>query len=187
MRSISAIEYSDVCLLLIDAEEGFNAQDRNIFSLIQRNHKGIIILVNKWDLIEKGTNSVKEYTEKIHEEIAPFVDVPIVFISVLEKQRVIKAIEEALKVFKNRTQRISTSSLNELMLPIIEATPPPIHKGKQISIKFVTQIPTHYPSFAFFCNLPQYVKDSYKRFLENKLRSNFDLKGVPIEIYFRKK
>jgi GTP-binding protein len=187
MRSIRTIEHADVCLLLLDATRGFDGQVQNIFWLAQRNHKGIVILVNKWDLVEKDTGSVKEYTRQIREAIAPFTDVPVVFISVKNKQRIFKAIETAVEVYKNRSRRIPTSKLNDVMLPIIEKRPPPATKGKYVKIKFCTQLPTHYPQFAFFCNLPQYVRDPYKRFLENKIRENFNFTGVPISIYMRKK
>ena len=187
MRSIRAIEHCDVCILLLDATRGFDGQVQNIFWLAQRNNKGIVILVNKWDLVEKETNSVKQYTEKIKEAISPFEDVPILFVSVLNKQRIFKAIETAVEVFKNRTKRIPTRKLNDAMLPIIEKTPPPSYKGKYVKIKYCTQLPTPYPQFAFFCNLPQYIRDPYKRFLENKLRANFDFTGVPITIFMRKK
>ncbi len=188
MRSIRAVEDCDVCLLMLDATLGFESQDMNIFHLAERNRKGVIILVNKWDLIEeKGNNSIKAYEEVIRQKIAPFKDVPILFISALTKQRILKALEEAVKVFENRTRRVKTSRLNEVMLPIIESNPPPAIKGKYIRIKFATQLPTHAPSFAFFCNLPQYINDPYKRFIENKLRENFEFTGVPIQIFFRKK
>jgi GTP-binding protein len=187
MRSVRAIEHCDVCILMLDANRGFDGQVENIFWLAQRNNKGIVILVNKWDLVEKETNSVKEYTAKIKEAISPFEDVPILFISVLNKQRIFKAIETAVEVYKNRSKKIVTRKLNDIMLPIIEHTPPPAYKGKYVKIKFCTQLPTPYPQFAFFCNLPQYVRDPYKRFLENKLRENFDFTGVPITIFMRKK
>lgn len=187
MRSVRAIEYCDVCILMMDATRGFDGQVQNIFWLAQRNNKGIVILVNKWDLVEKETNSVKEYTKAIHEVISPFGDVPILFISVLNKQRIYKAIETAVEVYKNRSKKIPTRKLNDIMLPIIEKTPPPATKGKYVKIKFCTQLPTPYPQFAFFCNLPQYVKDPYKRFLENKIRQQFDFTGVPITIFMRKK
>lgn len=187
MRSIRSIEYSDVCLLLIDATLGFESQDLNIFHLADKNRKGIVILVNKWDLIDKNTYSVKEYEQKIREKIAPFTDVPIVFISALNKQRLLKALEIAIDVNKYRKTRISTSKLNDIMLPFIEQNPPPATKGKYIRIKFCTQLPTKTPTFAFFANLPQYIKDPYKRYIENKLRESFDFKGVPIQIFFRKK
>lgn len=187
MRSVRAIEHCDVCMLLLDATRGFDGQVQNIFWLAQRNNKGIVILVNKWDLVEKETNSVKEYTAKIKKAIEPFDDVPILFISVLTKQRIFKAIETAVEVYKNRSKKVPTRKLNDIMLPIIEHTPPPAYKGKYVRIKFCTQLPTPYPQFAFFCNLPQYIREPYKRFLENKLRENFDFSGVPITIFMRKK
>ncbi len=188
MRSVRAIEHCDVCLLLLDATRGFDGQVENIFWLAQRNNKGIVILVNKWDLVEdKETNTVKQYTQKIKNAIEPFTDVPILFISVLTKQRIFKAIETAVEVYNNRSKKIVTRKLNDIMLPIIENNPPPAYKGKHVKIKFCTQLPTPYPQFAFFCNLPQYVRDPYKRFLENKLRENFDFTGVPVTIFMRKK
>ena len=187
MRSVRAIENCDVCLVVLDATRGFDGQVQNIFWLAQRNHKGIVILVNKWDLVDKETNTLKEYEAMIRREIEPFTDVPIVFISVLTKQRVFKAIETAVKVFENRSKKIKTREFNDVMLPIIEKNPPPAYKGKYVKIKFCMQLPTPHPQFAFFCNLPQYVRDPYKRFLENKLRQEFDFEGVPIDIFFRKK
>ena len=187
MRSIRAIEHSDVCILMIDATRGFESQDANIFWLAQRNRKGIVILVNKWDLVEKENNTAKEFEAVIRKEIEPFTDVPILFVSALNKQRISKAIETAVAVYNNRTRRIATRQLNEVMLPIIENYPPPATKGKYIKIKFCTQLPTPMPQFAFFANLPQYVKDPYKRFIENKLREHFDFTGVPIDVYFRQK
>ncbi len=187
MRSVRAIEHCDVCLLLFDATRGFDGQVANIFWLAQRNNKGIVILVNKWDLVEKDTHAVKQYTQKIKQAIEPFTDVPILFISVLTKQRIFKAIETAVEVYKNRSKRIPTRKLNDILLPIIEHTPPPAYKGKYVKIKYITQLPTPYPQFAFFCNLPQYVREPYKRFLENKLRENFDYTGVPVTIFMRKK
>lgn len=187
MRSVRAIEHCDVCILLVDATRGFDSQVQNIFWLAQRNHKGIVILVNKWDLVEKDTHSAKEFTQVIKNQISPFEDVPVIFISVLNKQRIFQAIETAVKVFENRTRRIKTRELNDLLLPIIEKTPPPATKGKYVKIKFITQLPTPYPQFAFFCNLPQYVRDPYKRFLENQLRKHFDFTGVPLNIFMRKK
>lgn len=187
MRSIRAIESCDVCLLMIDAKEGFEAQDVNIFHLAEKNHKGIVILVNKWDLIEKDNHTTKLYEQQIREKIAPFKDVPIVFVSALTKQRILKALETAVEVYKNRVQKIATRRLNDIMLPILENNPPPAHKGKYIKIKFVTQLPTHAPSFAFYCNLPQYIKEPYKRFVENKMRENFNFNGVPILVFFRQK
>ena len=188
MRSVRAIENSDVCLIIMDATRGFDGQVQNIFWLAQRNRKGIVILVNKWDLMEdKETNTLKEYEKVIRKEIEPFTDVPIVFISVLTKQRIYKAIETAVEVYKNRSKKIKTSELNERMLPIIEHYPPPAWKGKYVKIKFCMQLPTPQPQFAFFCNLPQYVREPYKRYLENKLREEFDFTGVPISVYFRNK
>ena len=187
MRSIRAIEHCDVCLLLFDTSRGFDGQVENIFWLAARNNKGIVILANKWDLVEKETQSVKDYTKKIRQAIEPFTDVPIIFISALTKQRIYKAIETAVEVYKNRSKRIPTRKLNDVLLPIIAQTPPPAYKGKYVKIKYITQLPTSFPQFAFFCNLPQYVRDPYKRFLENKLREHFDFTGVPITIYMRKK
>lgn len=187
LRSVRSIENSDVCIFMIDAEEGLQKQDLNIFYIIEKNSKGVVVLVNKWDLIEKDQNTMKAFEEKIREELAPFRDVPIIFTSTINKQRIHKALEAATEVYQNRVKKIPTSKLNEVMQEIIEATPPPSVKGKYIKIKFIQQLPTHAPSFAFFCNLPQYIPDSYKRFLENRLRENFDFTGVPIKIFFRKK
>ena len=187
MRSIRAIEHSDVVIIMVDATKGWESQDMNIFSLAQKNRKGIVILINKWDLVEKSTNTMKQFEAQIREKISLFSDVPILFISALTKQRILKAVETAMEVNQNRSKRIKTSKLNEIMLPIIEDTPPPALKGKYIKIKYCTQLPTVTPQFAFFCNLPQYVKEPYKRFIENQLRKNFDFKGVPIEVYFRQK
>ncbi|MGS2737655.1 ribosome biogenesis GTPase Der [Sinomicrobium sp. M5D2P17] len=187
MRSVRAIEYSDVCLLLIDATRGFEGQDQNIFWLAERNRKGIVILVNKWDLVAKDTSTTKEFEREIRKTIEPFTDVPIIFISALTKQRIFKAIETAVEVYQNRSKRIPTSKLNEVMLPVIEHTPPPSNKGKYIKVKFCTQLPTAMPQFVFFANMPQYIKDPYRRFVENKLRENFGFHGVPMDVYFRKK
>ena len=187
MRSIRSIESADVCVFMIDAQDGIEKQDLSIFSVIERNKKGIVLLVNKWDLIDKETNTMKEFENDIRSKIAPFNDIPILFVSALTKQRIHKALEKVVEVFQNRTQKIPTSKLNEYMLGVMEKFPPPTNKGKFIRIKFVTQLPTHSPSFAFFCNLPQYIPDSYKRFLENKLREKYNLTGVPIRIFFRKK
>jgi GTP-binding protein len=187
MRSIRSIENADVCFLIIDATIGIGAQDLNIFHLIQKNHKGVVILVNKWDLIEKDNKTAEEFRAEILQKIAPFNDVPVLFTSALTKQRIFKALEIAEEVYKNRKQKISTSKLNELMLNIIKETPPPATKGKFIKIKYVTQLQTRYPAFVFFANLPQYIKEPYKRFLENQLRKNYNFTGVPMEIYFRKK
>ena len=187
MRSVRAIEHSDVCLVLVDANRGFDGQVQNIFWLAHRNNKGIVILVNKWDLVEKETQSSKAFEEEIKKKISPFVDVPILFISSIKKQRIFKAIETAVEVFKRRAEKIPTRKLNDILLPIIQYQSPPAYKGKFVKIKFCTQLPTSHPQFAFFCNLPQYVKDPYMRFLENKIRKNFNYNGVPIQIYFRKK
>ncbi len=187
MRSIRSIENSDVSLLLIDAERGIESQDLNIFRLIQRNRKGVVILINKWDLIKKETNTIKNLEAEIKEKLAPFRDVPVIFISALTKQRIFKALETALEVFENRKQKIPSSKLNKVMLKEIESYQPPAHKGKYIKIKYVTQLPTHAPSFAFFCNFPKYIKESYRRYLENKMRSHYNFTGVPIQIFFRQK
>jgi len=187
MRSVRAIEHADVCLLVVDATRGFDGQVQNIFWLAQRNRKGIVILVNKWDLVEKDTKTMKEFEKHIRQQIEPFTDVPIVFISVLNKQRIFKAIETAVEVYKSRSMRIKTSELNEFFLPLIESFPPPAIKGKYVKIKYCMQLPTPQPQFALFCNLPQYLKDGYRRFLENKLRDAYNFSGVPISIYFRKK
>lgn len=187
MRSVRAIEHSDICILVIDATRGFEGQDQSIFWLAEKNRKGVVILVNKWDLVEKDTMSTRDYEKKIREELQPWTDVPILFVSALTKQRLLKALETAVDVFENRKQRIATSKLNETMLPIIENNPPPALKGKYVKIKFCMQLPTPTPQFVFFCNLPQYVKDPYKRYLENKMREIYNLEGVPIDIYFRQK
>ena len=187
MRSVRAIENADVCLLVVDGQRGFDGQVQNIFWLAQRNHKGVVILVNKWDLVEKETQTTKSFETHIKKQIEPFTDVPIVFVSALTKQRIFKAIETAVGVYNNRTKRIKTSQLNEDLLPIIQKTPPPALKGKYVKIKYIMQLPTTQPQFAFFCNLPQYVKEPYKRFLENKLRSIYDFCGVPLTIFMRKK
>ncbi|MEA3445238.1 MAG: ribosome biogenesis GTPase Der [Bacteroidota bacterium] len=187
MRSIRAIENSDVCLLMIDAERGMEAQDLNIFHQIIKNRKGVVVLINKWDLIEKETNTAGDISNIIKKRLAPFNDVPIVFTSAIGKQRIHKVLETAINVFERRKQKISTSKLNEVMLKAIEAYHPPSVKGKYIRIKFVTQLPTMAPSFAFFANLPQYIRDPYRRYLENKLREEFDFTGVPLQIFFRKK
>ena len=187
MRSVRAIEHADVCILMVDASSGFESQDQRIFHIADRNKKGIVILVNKWDLKDKSTETATKVEEEIRKKIAPFSDVPILFISVLEKQRLLKGLELAIEVFKNRAQRISTSKLNDAILPFIQKVPPPAIKGKYIKIKYCTQLPTPTPTFAFFANLPQYIKEPYKRYIENKLRECFDFSGVPIHIYFRKK
>ena len=187
MRSIRAIEHSDICILLIDAERGFESQDQRIFHIADRNNKGIIILVNKWDLINKSTETAKEFEEKIKDKLAPFTDIPILFISALNKNRLLKSLEKTIEVFKNRKQKIKTSLLNEVMLKAIEKYPPPSHKGKYIKIKYCTQLTSQSPSFVFFANLPQYIKEPYKRYLENQLRSVFNFEGVPLNLFFRKK
>lgn len=187
MRTIRAIENSDVCFLLVDAQNDFEAQDLNIFRIVQQNKKGIVILENKWDLIEKTPNIHLKYEESIRKKLEPFTDVPIIFTSVIKKQRLYKVLQMGMKVYQNRKQRISTSILNKIILPYIEDFPPPAYKGKLLKIKYITQLPTATPQFAFFCNLPQYIREPYKRFLENRIRENFDFTGVPIEINFRKK
>ncbi|MDX9769896.1 MAG: ribosome biogenesis GTPase Der [Tenuifilaceae bacterium] len=187
LRSVRTIENSDVCILMVDATQGIEAQDLNIFNLIVRNRKGVVLVVNKWDLVEKDHKTTAEYTKAIKERIAPFQDVPIVFTSAITKQRILKVLEEAMMVYQNRTQRISTSELNEFTQEVVDAYPPPAWKGKFIKIKYATQLPTHAPSFAFFCNLPQYVKEPYKRYIENKIRERYNFSGVPMQIFFRKK
>ncbi len=187
MRSIRSIEGSDVCILMLDAQQGIESQDMNIFRLIEKNKKGVVIVVNKWDLIEKETNTMKEWREFLEKKIAPYNDVPIIFTSAINKQRILEVLETAMRVYANRNRRISTSQLNDYILPIIEDTPPPSIKGKYIRIKYATQLASPTPTFAFFVNLPQYVKEPYRRFLENKLRSEWDFSGVPIQIFFRQK
>ena len=187
MRTIKALEDSDVVILMIDAQDGIEAQDINIFHLAEKNKKGVVILVNKWDTVEKDHKTAKIFEQDIRERIAPFTDVPIIFTSVTEKQRIFKAVEAAMKVYHNKTKKIATSKLNDVMLEIISNYPPPATKGKHIKIKYATQLPGREPMFAFFCNLPQYIKDPYRRFVENKLRENFDFTGVPIQIFFRQK
>lgn len=187
MRSLRAIEHVDVVAVVIDATRGFESQDLNLFGLAQRNGKGVVILVNKWDLVEKDTHTAEEYKALIESKISPFSDVPILFISATTKKRVLKALDEMLKVHHSMTTKITTSKLNDFFLPIIAKNPPPSLKGKYVKIKYITQLPTPCPSFAFFCNLPQYVPENYKRFLENKLRQHYNFSGVPLRIYFRKK
>jgi len=187
MRAVRTIENSDICLLLIDATRGLESQEMNIVSLIQKNNKGMIVLVNKWDLIEKETNTAAKIEKEIKERTAPFNDYPVLFISAIHKQRIHKVLEVIEQVNQNRNRKISTSELNEVMLAIINNNPPPSLKGKYVKIKYVTQLPVYTPTFAFFCNLPQYVKEPYKRFLENRMREKFDFSGVPIRLYFRKK
>lgn len=188
MRTIRAIENADVCVILIEAKEGMMAQDMNIYNLAIKNKKGIVIMVNKWDLVEdKSANTMKEFREAILERVAPFTDVPIIFTSVIDKQRIHDVLKTAIQVFENRIKKISTSELNKIMLPIAEAFPPPSVKGKFIKIKYVTMLPTYKPTFVFYCNHPQYIKEQYKRYIENRLREKFDFTGVPIQIFFRKK
>ena len=187
MRSIRAIEASDVCILMLDAQQGLESQDLNIHNLIVRNRKGCVIVVNKWDLIEKGNNTMKEWKEALAKRLAPFNDIPIIFTSALNKQRILDVLQTAIRVYESRSRRISTSEFNDYMLPIIEETPPPSTKGKYIRIKYAMQLPTPTPQFVFFCNLPQYIRENYRRFLENHLREHWDFSGVPIQIYFRQK
>lgn len=187
LRSMRAIERADVCILMIDATSGMEAQDMSIFNVIQKNRKGCVLVVNKWDLFIKDQNTMREYTEGLRARLAPFDDVPIVFTSVVKMQRVMDVLDAAARVAENYRRRIPTAQLNEALLPIIEETPPPSWKGKYIKVKYITQLPTKFPAFAFFCNLPQYIKDPYKRFLENQLRECFDLTGCPVQIYCRQK
>ncbi|MCR9100061.1 MAG: ribosome biogenesis GTPase Der [bacterium] len=187
MRAIKAIEEADVCLLMIDAQTGMETQDMSIFRLAQRRNKGIVILVNKWDLLEKETNTARDYEKELRNRIAPFSDVPILFISVADKQRIFQAVEAGLEVYENRSRKIKTSTLNEVMLEAIERYPPPSHRGRFVKIKYVTQLPTYYPAFAFFCNNPKHVKENYRHYLENQLRKQFNFSGVPIGVFFRKK
>lgn len=187
MRSVRAIENADVCILMIDATRGFEAQDKKIFGLIEKNNKGVVVLVNKWDLIEKDSKTLHKWELQIRNELAPYTDFPIIFTSVVNKQRIFQAIEEANAVYENMQRKVGTSALNDFLLPIIENYPPPAMKGKYIKIKYVTQLPSATPTFAFFCNLPQYIKDPYKRFLENKIRETWNFSGVPINLVFRKK
>jgi GTP-binding protein len=187
MRAIRAIEQSDVCLLMINAAEGLEGQDLNILSLIEKNHKGVVIVINKWDLVEKSNNTMRDMEALVKSRTAPFTDVPVVFTSVTNKQRIFKAMEWARQVYENKNRQVPTSKLNELLLPIVQDTPPPQTKGKFVKIKYITQLKMHYPTFAFFCNNPQYIKEPYARFVENKLRENFNFTGVPIQIFFRQK
>jgi GTP-binding protein len=187
MRAIKAIEEADVCILMIDAQTGVEAQDMSILRLAQKRNKGVVILVNKWDLVEKETNTARDFEAQIKDRIAPFNDIPIVFVSATEKVRIFKAIEKALDVHENRQRKIKTSELNEVMLAAIERNTPPAHRGRFIKIKYVTQLPTYYPAFAFFANHPKHIKENYKNYLENQLRKNFDFSGVPIGIFFRQK
>ena len=187
MRSIRAIEHADVCVLMIDATTGMEAQDMSIFNLIVKNRKGCVVVVNKWDLFIKDSNTMRDYTASLKERLAPFTDIPVIFTSVLKMQRIQDVLNAATEVYANYSQKIPTARLNEALLPVIEETPPPAWKGKYVKIKYITQLPTAFPAFAFFCNLPQYVKDPYKRFLENQLRKNFNLTGCPVQIYCRQK
>jgi len=187
MRTIRTIEESDVCLLVIDATQGFESQDQNILHVILSNKKGLVVAVNKWDLVEKDTHTMKQFEEQVLERMKPFVDVPVIFTSALTKQRILKAVETCMEVYQRRSTKIGTSKLNDIVLPIVKDRPPPMYKGKDVKIKFISQLPTHYPQFVFYCNLPQYVKEPYERFVENQLRKLFDLHGVPITIYFRKR
>ena len=187
MRSIRAIEHADICILMIDATTGMEAQDMNIFNLILKNRKGCVVVVNKWDLFIKDSNTMRDYTESLRARLAPFDDVPIIFTSVLKMQRIQDVLDAATQVYANYSQKIPTARLNEALLPVIEETPPPAWKGKYVKVKYITQLPTAFPAFAFFCNLPQYIKDPYKRFLENQLRKHFNLTGCPVQIYCRQK
>jgi len=187
IRAIKAMDEADVCLLLLDAEKGISAQDLNIFSLAAKKGKGIVVLVNKWDLVEKETNTSRDYERELKQRLAPFTDVPILFISAKEKTRIFRVVETALEVFENRGRKIPTSQLNEVMLKAIEWFHPPVVRGNPVKIKYVSQLPTHVPSFAFFCNLPDDIKQPYKNYLENQLRLNFNFKGVPVRLFFRKK
>ena len=187
MRAVRSIENSDICIMMVDASEGIQAQDMNIFYLIQKNGKGCVFVVNKWDTIEKSSQTMEDFKESILQKIAPFNDVPIVFTSVINKQRIFDVLKVAMEVYQNYSRKIPTAKLNEALLPEIENHQPPMYKGKDIKIKFITQLPTRTPSFAFFCNLPQYIKDPYKRFLENKLRSYFNFTGCPVNVFLRQK
>lgn len=187
MRSIRAIEHADICILMIDATSGMEAQDMNIFNLIVKNRKGCVVVVNKWDLFIKDSNTLRDYSESLKERLAPFNDIPVIFTSVVKMQRIQDVLDAATQVYANYSQKIPTARLNEALLPVIEETPPPAWKGKYVKVKYITQLPTSFPAFAFFCNLPQYIKDPYKRFLENQLRKHFNLTGCPVQIYCRQK
>jgi len=187
MRSIRAIEHSDVCVMMIDATTGMEAQDMSIFNLILKNRKGCVLVVNKWDLFTKDSNTLRDYTKALRSRLAPFDDVPIVFTSVIKMQRIQEVLSAVSEVYANYSTKIPTARLNDTMLPIIEETPPPAWKGKYVKVKYITQLPTAFPAFAFFCNLPQYIKEPYKRFLENQLREHFNLTGCPVQIYCRQK
>lgn len=187
LRSVRTIENSDVNLFMIDAAEGIQKQDLSIYYMIEKNSKGVVVVVNKWDLVDKDQNTMLKFEEQLRKQLAPFNDVPIIFTSTISKQRIHKVLEKSMEVFENRIRKIPTKELNDVMLEIIEGTPPPAMKGKYIRIKFVQMLPTHAPTFAFYCNLPQYIPDSYKRFLENRLREKYNFEGVPIKLFFRKK
>jgi len=187
LRSVRTIENADVCFFMIDAAEGLQKQDLSIYYMIEKNSKGLVVLVNKWDLVEKDQSTMKAFEDQLRKQLAPFNDVPIIFTSTITKQRIHKAVETVMEVFANRTKKIPTSKLNEVMLEIINDNPPPAVKGKYVKIKFVQQLPTHAPAFAFFCNLPQYINDSYARYLENRMREHFNFTGVPLKLFFRKK
>jgi len=187
IRAVKAMDEADVCFLMLDASLGIESQDLNILGLIQKRKKGVVIIVNKWDLLDKETNTARDFEEALKRKIAPFNDIPIIFTSVLEKQRILKCVEAGVKVYENRSRKISTSKLNDIMGEVIAKQTPPAHRGKYIKIKYITQLPLHYPAFAFFCNHPKHVKESYRNFLENQLRKNFDFHGVPISIFFRDK
>jgi GTP-binding protein len=187
MRSIQALEEADVCIVIVDATRGIEAQDVNIIALAAKNRKGVVIMVNKWDLVEKDQNTAKKFTDTIMQKLAPMAYFPVVFTSVTEKQRIFKAVEKAIEVYENRTKKIPTSALNDTMLKEIDYYPPPAIKGKFVKIKYITQLPAKTPTFAFFCNLPQYIQPAYERYLENKLREHFDFEGVPVSLVFRKK
>ncbi|HCZ07537.1 MAG TPA: hypothetical protein DHV07_00060 [Flavobacteriales bacterium] len=187
VRTIKAIDQSDVCLLLLDASQGMEKQDQHILWHILDSYRGVVVVVNKWDLVEKDEHTMNAYRAKLEEKMAPFSDVPVVFTSNLTKQRVFKALETALHVYHQRKLKVSTSELNDVFLPIVKDQPPPIYKGKSVSIKYITQLPSQVPTFAFYCNLPQYIKEPYKRFVENRIRERYDFSGVPIRLFFRKK
>lgn len=187
MRAIRAMEESDVCILMVDAQTGIESQDMAIFRIAAKRNKGIVLVVNKWDLIQKETNTARDLEKEYKNKLAPFNDLPIIFVSALEKQRIFKAIEAGLQVYENRNRRIKTSALNEIMQEAIEKYPPPAHRGKYIKIKYITQLPTYYPAFAFFCNYPKHIKEPYKNYLENQLRKHFDFSGVPVSVFFREK
>jgi GTP-binding protein len=187
IRAIKAMDEADVCLLMIDAEKGVTAQDLNLFSLAVKKGKGIVMLVNNWDLVEKVTNTAKTYEKTLKERLAPFTDIPVLFISVIDKTRIFRAVETALEVYENRQRKVPTNQLNEVLLKAIEAYHPPVVRGYPLKIKYITQLPTAVPSFAFFCNFPDDVKQPYKNYLENQLRENFNFKGVPVRLFFRKK